>query len=51
LGEIKNLTATLKNGTTAAIVLNAATLADNPGGYVIASTTCGATLAAGQSCK
>jgi len=51
LGEIKALTATLKNGTSADIALNTATLADNPGGYVIANTTCGPTLAAGQSCK
>lgn len=51
LGEIKTKVATLKNGTAAVIALNAATLADNPGGYAIASTTCGATLAAGQNCK
>lgn len=51
LGEIKTKVATLKNGTAAVIALNAATLADNPGGYAIASTTCGPTLAAGQSCK
>jgi hypothetical protein len=51
LGEIKTLTATLKNGTAADIALNAATLAENPGGYAIANTTCGPTLAAGQSCQ
>ena len=51
LGEVKTKVATLKNGTTTDIELNAAALAENPGGYVIASTTCGATLAAGQSCK
>jgi hypothetical protein len=51
LGEIKTLTATLNNGTAADISLSAAALIGNPGGYVIASTTCGATLAAGQSCK
>jgi hypothetical protein len=51
LGEFKIKTATLKNGTAADIVLGAATLIDNPGGYSIAGTTCGATLPAGQSCK
>lgn len=51
LGEVKTLTTTLKNGTAAAVPLNPATLANNPGGYVIASTTCGASLAAGRSCK
>ena len=51
LGEIKTLTATLKNTTAADIALNAATLVAKPGGYKLVSTTCGATLAAGQSCK
>ena len=31
--------------------LTSGTLADNPGGYKLVSTTCGATLAAGQTCK
>jgi len=51
LGEVKTLSATLKNTTAANIALGVATLVDNPGGYIIASTTCGATLGAGQSCK
>ena len=51
MGEIKNLTAALKNGTAADIVLGSATLVGNPGGYAIAGSTCGSTLAAGQSCK
>jgi hypothetical protein len=51
LGEIKTLSATLKNGTAVNIALNAATLAANPGGYTLVSTTCGATLPAGQTCK
>jgi len=51
LGEIKTLSATLKNTTAANIALGVATMVDNPGGYVIASTTCGGTLGAGQSCK
>ncbi|MFM8441828.1 MAG: DUF1566 domain-containing protein [Methylococcus sp.] len=51
LGEAKTKIATLKNGTAADIALNAATLADNPGGYTLVSTTCGTTLAAGQTCK
>ena len=51
LGEVKTKVATLKNTTAADIALGVAILVDNPGGYVIASTTCGATLGAGQSCK
>jgi len=33
------------------IVLGAASIADNPGGYALVSTTCGATLPAKQNCK
>ena len=51
LGEVKTLSATLKNTTAANIALGVATLVENPGGYIIASTTCGATLGARQSCK
>ena len=51
LGEAKTLTATLKNGTTVDILLGVASLVGNPYGYTLISTTCGVTLAAGQSCK
>jgi hypothetical protein len=51
LNESKTKVAALKNGTAADIVLGSATLVDNPGGYAVAGTTCGATLPAGQSCK
>jgi len=51
LGESKTLSATLKNTTSAEIVLGAASLVDNPGGYTLVSTTCGATLPAKQNCK
>jgi hypothetical protein len=52
LGEAKSLAATLKNGTAAGIAHQCpATLADNPGGYALVSTTCRRDrLAAGQPC-
>ena len=51
LGESKTMSATLRNTTAAEIVLGAASIADNPGGYTLVSTTCGATLPAKQNCK
>lgn len=51
LGESRIKAGTLRNATANDIVLGEASIQDNPGGYTLVSTTCGASLPAGQTCR
>lgn len=51
LGESRTKAVTLRNTTANDIVLGETSIQENPGGYTLVSTTCGASLPAGHTCR